>query len=70
MRPVCGSSQSGDDGTAPFVPCEVSSSEAPAESVPAECPGVFMEQSLERWSQRDVIVGVLRLVRRTPLATS
>jgi hypothetical protein len=69
MCPVCGSSQSGDDGAMPFAQFEARSSEVPAESVPAECPGVFMEQPLERWSPRDLIVGVLRLVRRTRLAT-
>jgi len=70
MRPVCGSSQSADDGAAPFAGCEVQSSEIAGDSVPAECPGVFMEQALERWSPRDLIGGVLRLVRWTRLATS
>jgi hypothetical protein len=40
------------------------------EAVPAECPGVFIEQPLERWSPRDLITGVFRLVRWTRLATS
>ena len=70
MRPVCGSSQSADDGATPFAECEVQSSRLPAESVPAECPGVFMEQALERWSPRDLVEGVLRLARLTRLATS
>ena len=70
MRPVCWSSQSADDGRAPLAGFGAQSSESPVESVPAECPGVFTEQPLERWSPRDVIVGVLRLVRWTRLATS
>ena len=40
------------------------------EAVPAEAPGVFIEQPLERWSPRDLITGVFRLVRWTWLATS
>jgi hypothetical protein len=40
------------------------------EAVPAECPGVFIEQPLERWSPRDLVTGVFRLVRWTRLATS
>lgn len=41
------------------------------ETVPAECPGVFIEQPLERWSPRDLMAGVFRLVRwTTRLATS
>jgi hypothetical protein len=70
MRPAYGSSQSTDDGAMPFVEFEAQSSETPPESVPAESPGVFMEQPLERWSPRDLITGVFRLVRRTRLATS
>src|ERR671919_938951 len=70
MRPVCWSSQFADDGTAPLADVDAQSSEIPAAAVPAECPGVFMEQPLERWSPRDLIVGVLRLVRWTRLATS
>jgi hypothetical protein len=38
--------------------------------VPTECPGVVMEQPFERWSSRDLVIGVLRLVRWTRLATS
>ena len=70
MRPVSWSSQSADDGMAPLAEVGAQSSDNLVESVPAECPGVFMEQPLERWSPRDVIVGVLRLFRRTRLATS
>ena len=40
------------------------------EVVPAESPGVFIDQPLERWSPRDLITGVFRLVRWTRLATS
>jgi hypothetical protein len=40
------------------------------EALPAECPGIFIEQPLERWSPRDLITGVFRLVRWTRLATS
>jgi hypothetical protein len=40
------------------------------EAVPAECPAVFIDQPLERWSPRDLITGVFRLVRWTRLATS
>lgn len=69
MRPVCGSSKSVADGATPFAECVVQLRDIPADTVPAECPGLFIEQPLERWSPRDLIVGVLRLVRRTPLAT-
>jgi hypothetical protein len=70
MRPACWSSHFADDGTMPVVELEPQSSDIPAPSVPTECPGVFMEQPFERWAPRDVVVGVLRLVRRTRLATS
>jgi hypothetical protein len=70
MRPVCGLSQSGDGGTMPFAEVEAQLSAIPAESVPAECPGLFIEQPLERWSPRDLFVGILRLVRWTRFATS
>jgi hypothetical protein len=64
MRPVCWSSQAADDGRVPAAEFDAQSSDVPAASVPTECPGVFMEQPLERWSPRDLIVGLLRLVRR------
>jgi hypothetical protein len=70
MRPVCGSSQSADDGTMPFAGFDTQSSAIPTGSVPEESPGVFMEQPLERWSPRDLVTGLFRLVRRTRLATS
>jgi hypothetical protein len=49
---------------------EGDAAEISLEAVPAECPGVFIEQPLERWSPRDLITGVFRLVRWTRLATS
>ena len=70
MRPVCWSSQPADDGTMPLAELGAQSAEIPAEPVPAETPGVFLEQPLERWSPRDLIMGVSRLVRWTRLATS
>jgi hypothetical protein len=70
MRPVCWSSQSADDGTMPLAKLDAQSVESPAEPVPAESPGVFLAQPLERWSPRDLITGVSRLVRRTRLAPS
>ena len=63
MRPVCWSSQSADDGTAPLAAVGAQSSDILVESVPAECPGVFIEQPLERWSPRDLIPGVLRRLK-------
>jgi hypothetical protein len=70
MRPVSWSSQPADDGTLPLVEFGARSPEIPVEPVPAECPGVFLEQALERWSPRDLIMGVFRLARWTRLATS
>jgi hypothetical protein len=70
MRPVSWSSQPADDGTLPLGEFGAQSSEIPADPVPAECPGVFREQALERWSPRDLIMGVFRWVRSARLATS
>lgn len=70
MRPVCWSSQRTDDGPMPLAEPEAAPVDLIAEPVPAESPGVFLEQPLERWSPRDLIVGVFRLVRWTRLATS
>jgi hypothetical protein len=64
MRPVCWSSEPAHDGTVPAAELDAQSSDVPAVSVPTECPGVFMEQPFERWSPRDLIVGLVRLVRR------
>ena len=69
MVPVCQSPQCADDKAAP-VEAGAGPTERSLQSVPAECPGVFIEQPLERWSPRDLIVGVSRLVRWTRLATS
>lgn len=69
MSPVCRSSQRTDQDALVFeVDAELV--EFSVEAVPAECPGLFIEQRLERWSPRDLIVGVFRLVRWTRLATS
>lgn len=71
MRPVSWSLQPTDDDDAlPPAGVDAELIEILAEAVPAECPGVFIEQPLERWSPRDLIVGVFRLVRWTRLATS
>ena len=71
MRRVCGSSQAVDGGAMPFVAeFEAEPSGLPAEPTPPECPGVFMEQPLDRWSPRDLVLPALRLVRWARLATS
>lgn len=67
MRPVRRSSQRKDQ-SAPVLEVDAESNEM--EAVPAECPGVFIEQPLERWSPRDLMTGMFRLVRWTRLATS
>jgi hypothetical protein len=67
MRPVRRSSQHTDDAATAL---EVAGEAIEIEAVPAECPGVFIERPLERWSSRDLITGVYRLVRWTRLATS
>ena len=70
MRPVSWSSQPADGGTLSLAGFDPQAAEIPAEFVPAECPGVFLEQALERWSPRDLIIGVFRWVRWSRLATS
>jgi hypothetical protein len=70
MRPVSWSSQPADDGTLPLAELGARPPELAAEPVPAECPGVFREQALERWSPRELIMGVFRWVRSARLATS
>jgi hypothetical protein len=65
MHPVRRSPHT-DEGLALDVDVEASEIEA----VPAECPAAFIEHPLERWSPRDLIVGVFRFVRWTRLATS
>lgn len=66
MHPVRRSPQHTDEAPALNVNAEATEIEA----VPAECPAVFLEQPLERWSPRDLTLGVSRLVRWTRLATS
>ena len=70
MHPVCWSAQPADKSTLPLAEPDVQPIAILTEAVPAECPGVFVEQPLDRWSPRDLIVGVFRLVRWTRLATS
>jgi hypothetical protein len=70
MRPVIWSSHPVDDGTPMFAQSDVQAIEIAAEAVPAECPGVILEQPLERWSARDLLLGLSRLVRWSRLATS
>jgi hypothetical protein len=67
MRPVRRSQQHAEQD-APAL--EIAAEFMKMETVPAECPGVFIEQPLERWSPRDLMAGVFRLVRWTRLATS
>jgi hypothetical protein len=66
MHPVRRLQQQTDKAPALDVDTEASAIEA----VPAECPAAFIERPLERWSSRDLIIGVFRLVRWTRLATS
>jgi hypothetical protein len=66
MHPVRRSPQHTDEAPA----LEVHPEAIEIETVPAECPAVFMERPLERWSPRDLITGAFRLVRWTRLATS
>ena len=61
-------SQEHEEQDAPALDIDVEAVEI--ETVPAECPGVFIERPLERWSPRDLMTGVSRLVRWTRLATS
>jgi hypothetical protein len=68
MRPAGWSSHPADDDTLTLVQSEAI--EIGAEPVPAECPGVVLEQPLERWSPRDLVTGLFRLVRWSRLATS
>jgi proteasome lid subunit RPN8/RPN11 len=70
MRPAGWSSHPADDGTLTLVRSDVQALEMATESVPAECPGVVLEQPLERWSPRDLVAGLFRLVRWSRLATS
>ena len=67
MRPVRRSPQHAEQDA---LSLQVAAETIEVEAVPAECPGVFIERPLERWSPRDLITGVFRLVRWTRLATS
>jgi hypothetical protein len=67
MRPARRSPQHAEQDA---LSLQVAAETIEVEAVPAECPGVFIEQPLERWSPRDLITGVFRLVRWTRLATS
>ena len=67
MRPARRSPQHAEQDA---LSLQVAAETIEVEAVPAECPGVFIEQPLERWSPRDMITGVFRLVRWTRLATS
>jgi hypothetical protein len=70
MRPVGLSSHPTDDGALTLAQSGVEAIEVMAERVPEECPGVVLEQPLERWSPRDLVTGLSRLVRWGRLATS
>ena len=73
MRPVSWSQPPGDEITVVRRESEERESaedacRAPPARAPTESPGVFVEQPLERWSPRDLVVGVARLVRSTGAA--
>lgn len=70
MCPVCWSPQPTDQDALSLAEVDAESIESTAEIVPPECPAAFLEQPLERWSPRDLILGVSRLVRWTRPATS
>jgi hypothetical protein len=70
MRPVGWSSHPVDDGILTLAHSGVEAIASAVEPVPPECPGVILEQPLDRWSARDLLVGLFRLVRWTRLATS
>ena len=68
MRPVCWSQPPGGDTVVAPREFEDKTLPAPPESAPIESPGVFVAQPLERWSPRDLVAGVARLVRWTGAA--
>ena len=73
MRPVSWSQPPGDETVVVRREFEETALSAPPEWVPPEwappeSPGVFVEQPLERWSPRDLVVGIARLVRSTGAA--
>jgi hypothetical protein len=67
MSPVCWSHSPAD---AICLTREAEGKPLPAQpdSTPIESPGVFVEQPLERWSARDLVTGLTRLVRWTGAA--
>ena len=67
MRPVSWSQPPGDETVVARRESE-EQAPAPPEWAPTESPGVFVEQPLERWSPRDLVVGIARLVRSTGAA--
>jgi hypothetical protein len=68
MRPVSWSQPPGDETVVARRESEEQALPAPPEWAPTESPGVFVEQPLERWSPRDLVVGIARLVRSTGAA--
>ena len=68
MRPVCWSQQPADDTVVVARESKEAALPAPPEWAPTESPGVFVAQPLERWSPRDLMVGVARMVRSTGAA--
>jgi len=68
MRPVCWSQQPADDTVVVAREPKDEALPAPPEWAPTESPGVFVAQPLERWSPRDLVVGVARMVRSTGAA--
>ena len=68
MRPVSWSQPLGDESVVAPGEFEEKAVPGPPESAPIESPGVFVPQPLERWSHRDLVLGVARLVRWTGAA--
>lgn len=67
MSPVCWSQSPVDDISLTKKP-EGKPLPSLPELTPPESPGVFVDQPLERWSRRDVVAGLTRLVRSTGAA--
>ena len=65
MRPDWWSPQPADDDAVTLAASPTGSPEFRPEPVPAEVPGMFVEQSLESWSPRDLFAGLARAVRWT-----
>jgi hypothetical protein len=64
MRPVCWSQSSATEDVV-LSEAEREPARSLPEPTPAEEPGAFVEQPFERWSPRDLFVGLARLVRST-----